>query len=661
MYHYDVSLSQVTPDGIYISYKIETASRTVESPILPTPSDYTFNWGDDDYNLWEDPLGDNIVTATVYDTNQVPLYLVQIHHQLDSVGEATCTFSPTNLEVLPLAFDRPASMYLNTAQIFNYPVGLVGEVVVDAFSDLPTTTFPNTRHLHASGTFNFISQWEGAGGAVWPVGDYTLSVRTTNPHGGPVTINTWPIKVFDGLFIYQNQDSAGHSTFSGYDPSDLSWNVEVSFNFVSQPVDYSISLISGPSPISGFSFTPTGTITGENYTTPIEVPVAINWLVEPGTYVFRATITSGAAISHADFVKVIQKSGFTVYNNNVIDLDSNSFNPQAAWDTITPVSYPGMNMHGFPIELTAGQVITITVLSKIANYPPAIVLTKGTDLLAANSNPSPTEDTIVFTVLTTGLHVIGVGFYNNLQGSFYLAIGVNQESPVIPDPPVNVPRAILTGQTLSGDNSVGPYTNPAQIMDPFNLGNIWQIAEVFTFEGLETEVVTIRYITPNGKFTLVDPTGTTLEDIITTELSNYALPTTGTYKILASYTTGSGGAFTLGLNPPASQTILSTVGVLNSTSEAGFNTNKTPVVRYTFEGVIGDNITITMLSDNGWDTYLYLLDNTNTILTEDDDSAGNLSSLINWVLPYTGTYHIECCAFSYDIGNKNFTITIVRN
>jgi hypothetical protein len=61
--------------------------------------------------------------------------------------------------------------------------------------------------------------------------------------------------------------------------------------------------------------------------------------------------------------------------------------------------------------------------------------------------------------------------------------------------------------------------------------------------------------------------------------------------------------------------------------------------RYTFEGTEGDIVTIRM--EGNFDTFLELYDASETMLISDDDSAGDLNSLIDsFVLPADGVYTI---------------------
>lgn len=81
---------------------------------------------------------------------------------------------------------------------------------------------------------------------------------------------------------------------------------------------------------------------------------------------------------------------------------------------------------------------------------------------------------------------------------------------------------------------------------------------------------------------------------------------------------------------------------------SGEITNAMPEVRYTFEGMAGDVVSIRMAAiQQGLDSYLQLLDADGNLLQFDDDSAGNLNSLLGpYTLPQDATYTIvatRCC------------------
>ncbi len=81
---------------------------------------------------------------------------------------------------------------------------------------------------------------------------------------------------------------------------------------------------------------------------------------------------------------------------------------------------------------------------------------------------------------------------------------------------------------------------------------------------------------------------------------------------------------------------------------------------YVFEGRAGDTVTITMeaASNSTLDPYLYLLDIDETLLAEDDDSAGSLNSMLIYTLPADGTYIIVATRYGVENGSTTGAYTI---
>jgi hypothetical protein len=81
--------------------------------------------------------------------------------------------------------------------------------------------------------------------------------------------------------------------------------------------------------------------------------------------------------------------------------------------------------------------------------------------------------------------------------------------------------------------------------------------------------------------------------------------------------------------------------------------------RWTFEGSMGDTISIILLGESISDTYLELYGPDEALLAEDDDSGPGYSSLIrSYTLPLSGTYSIIARGYSSHIGT--YTITLVE-
>ncbi len=78
---------------------------------------------------------------------------------------------------------------------------------------------------------------------------------------------------------------------------------------------------------------------------------------------------------------------------------------------------------------------------------------------------------------------------------------------------------------------------------------------------------------------------------------------------------------------------------------------------WSFYGNSGDSVTVSLYSD-AFDSYLELLDSNGNLLAQDDDSAGDLDSQINFVLPFSGTYQIKAHAYNNGASSGAYTLTL---
>lgn len=76
---------------------------------------------------------------------------------------------------------------------------------------------------------------------------------------------------------------------------------------------------------------------------------------------------------------------------------------------------------------------------------------------------------------------------------------------------------------------------------------------------------------------------------------------------------------------------------------------------WSFPGVAGEQVTITMTA--AFDTYLFLLDPSATVVTSDDDSGGGTDSRIVFTLTSTGTWFIVTNSFSGNVFGP-YTMTL---
>ena len=210
--------------------------------------------------------------------------------------------------------------------------------------------------------------------------------------------------------------------------------------------------------------------------------------------------------------------------------------------------------------------------------------------------------------------------------------------------------AIEIGDTVAGDLTVANDT------------------DIYTFEAEAGQIVTIRLISDSDDnsfdtfLTLQDADGNTLatdDDSaggLDSQITGFTISDAGTNIILVQSYDASQG------NPgEAGDYELSLEEAQGITLEYGMNVDgelstAEPRVYYNFTGEEGDTIVITLIADGAWDTYLNLYQGTEAdrIITYDDDSAGNLNSLIGpFTLPASGLYTIEVTTFQQNSGSSS--------
>jgi hypothetical protein len=220
--------------------------------------------------------------------------------------------------------------------------------------------------------------------------------------------------------------------------------------------------------------------------------------------------------------------------------------------------------------------------------------------------------------------------------------------------------AITYGQTVSG-----------QIVG-FDYSDTW------TFQGTGGDVVTLTMIATSGGLdsylTLRDPSGFDLatdDDSygnLNSQIASYTLPATGTYTIIASRYSGSSGSssgtyqltMTLGGTGATPGAVTGGGPISYGQTVSGLIDSFDTSDEWTFQGNVGDVITVSMLG-SGVDSYLILRDPQGIELITDDDSGGNLNSLISgYTLPSSGTYTIVATRFGQATGGStgSYTLTL---
>jgi hypothetical protein len=140
-------------------------------------------------------------------------------------------------------------------------------------------------------------------------------------------------------------------------------------------------------------------------------------------------------------------------------------------------------------------------------------------------------------------------------------------------------------------------------------------------------------------------------------ISYRALPSSGTYTIIARGYNGATGPYTLSLECGASS------GSSTGSASLGCGSSVSDYIadaagdRWTFSGSSGTSVTIA-LNGTGFDTYLELYSPDGSRLAHDDDGGPDLNSLISaQALPSAGTYVIVARGFSGATGSYTLSLS----
>jgi hypothetical protein len=167
---------------------------------------------------------------------------------------------------------------------------------------------------------------------------------------------------------------------------------------------------------------------------------------------------------------------------------------------------------------------------------------------------------------------------------------------------------------------------------------------LYTFRGQQGDAVTIamKSWTLNAYLTLIDSSGSEIAwdddsggypDAL---LGPYILPQTGDYQIRASSNSEPHGTFTLHLDKVEVEPI-----TLGQSADATF-TERAPAVYFTFDGKVGDVLTIVVNSDEKLDTRLRVrgVGDSYDLIADDDSGAGFDPEISRLIIPDDDQYII---------------------
>lgn len=195
-------------------------------------------------------------------------------------------------------------------------------------------------------------------------------------------------------------------------------------------------------------------------------------------------------------------------------------------------------------------------------------------------------------------------------------------------------------------------------------GELNQTQDQWTFDGVAGDVVSIAMTSPDFD-TYLELNGPDGQQVIVNDdggeglnslIEEFALPTTGTYTIIArSFGDRGVGSYELSLTSGGAAVIPTGSSIAyGDTVTSSLNQNQE---EWTFNGSLGDIVTIAMTSTD-FDTYLELNGPDGQQLIVNDDGGEGLNSLIEgFVLPVNGTYTIIARSFA-SAGTGNYTLSL---
>jgi thermolysin len=238
-----------------------------------------------------------------------------------------------------------------------------------------------------------------------------------------------------------------------------------------------------------------------------------------------------------------------------------------------------------------------------------------------------------------------------------------------------VPASISAGQTINGSLSTSDciFTGTTKYVDVYSFNGTAGQNIVVTMNSSSFDTFLYLVNSSNQVISEDDDGGDSTNSRIPSESGTFSLPATGTYSIWAtSYSADLVGPYSLTLTvsggggcSAAPIAIGQTVSGSLATSDCFYTGTSRYVDLYTFSGNAGQQIAITMNS-SATDTYLYLVNTSNQILSQDDDAGEGLNSRIPgasgyFSLPATGTYTIHATTYEYATPNTGaYSLSVIQ-
>ncbi len=382
--------------------------------------------------------------------------------------------------------------------------------------------------------------------------------------------------------------------------------------------------------------------------TALDLPAAGDYLIRVGTF-------SGTASGQIEVTLTLGSTPIAAPNLDNVPVET------------VRAEVPSGERYIYPVQLTAGTSVTITVRAIDNALDPKVALVNPDGVVTATNDDHGTPDTTLsrydarisnFMITTSGQYRIEVSGFGGIGGVFELIIERGRVS--------NEPRPQLGVETVRGTVILGV---PFQHYVDANAGDVLVITATAITETLDVDVGIY-----NLQDNLLDASyehGSTDPSLFfyDARINNFIVQQTGTYLIEVV-------GFRAGSNERAAGDFMLTIERVGTGAPLGTGTNAVflgeiaPNGRFTqpFTARAGDFVTITVRAlTAGFDPVVALISPEGVLLATNDDhgsSDGTLArfdaQIVRYRMPTDGEYTIEVSGYRDAAGSFGITITTIR-
>jgi hypothetical protein len=323
-------------------------------------------------------------------------------------------------------------------------------------------------------------------------------------------------------------------------------------------------------------------------------------------------------------------------------------------------------MEAWAIEGEAGERVTIDLRAAEFDAYLYLIGPGFRDTQFDDDGAGGCDARLEVTFLEDGTYTVVASSRTSGMGTYTLLATTDPE-PAVPFTCGGVDPAIL--EDLPTEGTIGPGATETGSFDGTE-GTVRdeRPAEAWLIQGRSGERLRVRLLSEDFDAYLF-LLGPGITEVLTDDDSAGNLnseltidfPQDGVYRVVASALSGGArGTYTLEVGDPVNLEDLPTDGrqaVVGQTVSGSLSDDEPAVIdgrpgqAWELEGEEGQEVTIELVSED-FDPYLYVVGPGMDLPVEDDDSAGDMDSRVEFEFPESGTYRIIVSAFSSGVGGE---------